>query len=166
MTDYIDLRVEAGAWTQAHILRLADTALTAVYDRFAISKADWQISLLATDDAGMRKLNRDFRDKDRATNVLSWPAFDLMPKTAGKLPNPDGFDDMVGDIALGYETCRSEAEALGRSFDDHITHLLVHGCLHLIGYDHQNDTDAADMERTETQILASLGVDDPYKEID
>ncbi|MGE3141728.1 MAG: rRNA maturation RNase YbeY [Hyphomonadaceae bacterium] len=107
------------------------------------------VSLLLGDDAALRQLNRDWRGKDRPTNVLSFPA----PPGAG----------MLGDIALAAETVAAEAAAQGKSFEDHMAHLLTHGFLHLLGYDHLADREAERMEMRERAILAGLGLADPYR---
>lgn len=112
---------------------------------------DAEVSLLFCDDARMRELNRDFRGKDKPTNVLSFPGPDL--------PQPA---PMLGDIALGYETVLREAQEQGKSFADHARHMIVHGFLHLLGYDHETDAEAAEMEATEIRILHRLGVENPY----
>ncbi|GAM97207.1 metal-dependent hydrolase YbeY [alpha proteobacterium U9-1i] len=109
------------------------------------------VSLLLGDDYAVQALNRDFRGKDQPTNVLSFP-----PAAHGAEP---GF---LGDIALAAETIVQEAEFQGKSFDNHAVHLVVHGFLHLLGYDHENDADATKMESRERAILASLGIEDPY----
>lgn len=109
------------------------------------------VSLLFCDDARMRVLNRDFRGKDQPTNVLSFPGPDL--------PQPT---PVLGDIALGYETIVREAGEQGKSFADHARHMIVHGFLHLLGYDHQAEADASEMEATEIRILQRLGVANPY----
>ena len=101
-------------------------------------------------------LNAAFRDKEAATNVLSWPSAERSPGT----PLTDTPE--LGDIAMAYETCVREAEAGGISLEFHTLHLLVHGTLHLLGYDHEEDADADLMEATETAILAKLGVPNPY----
>lgn len=115
--------------------------------------ADVAIGLLLTDDASVRVLNRDFRGKDEATNVLSFPAAD-QPAVPGAKP--------LGDIALAYETVAREAEAEGKSLADHAAHLIVHGTLHLLGYDHGLEAQAEIMENLEVRALAALGVADPY----
>lgn len=107
------------------------------------------MALLLTDDERLRVLNRRFRGVDKATNVLSFPSGGAHSR-------------YLGDIALAYGVCRSEAEEKGISIADHTAHLIVHGLLHLVGYDHESDDDAERMEGLETQILASLGVADPY----
>lgn len=111
-----------------------------------------ELSLLLTNDAGQRQLNAQWRQKDSATNVLSFP----------QLPPFTPLSGLVGDISLSLETLQREAEDLGKSFDHHFAHLVVHGFLHCLGYDHENDQDALVMESLETQILSQLGIDDPY----
>lgn len=117
-----------------------------------------EVSLLFTDDASIAKINAEWRSQDKPTNVLSFPAFPVEP---GDMPGP-----MLGDIILAHETLVREAAELGKSFDDHRTHLLVHGFLHLLGYDHMDDEEAEEMEGLETRILARLGLSDPYGEND
>ena len=147
----IEIEVEDAAWTaalpeaEAVVMRAATAALGTV---------EGDLVVLLTDDAGVQDLNARFRDKDRPTNVLSFPAFPLTP---GKMPGP-----MLGDIIFAEETLAREAADLGKSFDDHLTHLMVHGFLHLFGYDHMEDEEAEKMEGLETRILAELGLSDPY----
>jgi probable rRNA maturation factor len=117
----------------------------------AAESKEGAVSLLLGDDHAIQALNRDFRGKDAPTNVLSFP-----PSVLGAEPN------FLGDIALAAETIVQEAEFQGKSFDNHAAHLVVHGFLHLLGYDHENDADAVKMESREREILASLGIDDPY----
>ncbi len=119
--------------------------------------ADAEVAVMLTDDAGIRTLNSNWRGIDKATNVLSFPA--LQPEGEWK---PDDAPRMLGDIAIAYETMRREADEEHRPFDHHLSHLAVHGFLHLIGYDHENDDDAEEMEALETEILAHLGIPDPY----
>jgi probable rRNA maturation factor len=115
-----------------------------------------EISLVFTGDDDIRTVNQAWRGQDKPTNVLSFPAFPVQP---GGKPGP-----MLGDIVLAEETLRREALDLGIAFDDHLTHLLVHGFLHLFGYDHMTDEEAAVMEGLETRILAELGLADPYRD--
>jgi probable rRNA maturation factor len=112
---------------------------------------DAEVSVLFADDAVVRDLNARFRGRDKPTNVLSFPAV-----SAGQAPV------VLGDIVLAFETVDREAEAAGKPFADHAAHLLVHGLLHLLGYDHEADNEAEDMERRETEILAALRIPDPY----
>lgn len=113
-----------------------------------------EVSLVFTDDASIREINAEWRQQDKPTNVLSFPAF---PVTPGEKPGP-----MLGDIVIARETVEREAVDLGKSFEEHLTHLLVHGFLHLFGYDHMETTQAEEMEALETRILASMGLSDPY----
>jgi probable rRNA maturation factor len=116
-----------------------------------------ELAVMLTDDAGIRTLNSNWRGIDKPTNVLSFPA--LQPTGDG---TPDGAPRMLGDIAIAFETTRREADDEQTPFDHHLSHLAVHGFLHLLGYDHEEDDDAEAMETLETEILAQLGIPDPY----
>ena len=120
-----------------------------------------ELAIMLTDDAGIRTLNSNWRGIDKPTNVLSFPA--LQPTGAG---GPDDAPRMLGDIAIAYETTRKEADDEQKPFDHHLSHLAVHGFLHLIGYDHENDDDAEAMETLEAEILAQLGIPNPYADRD
>jgi probable rRNA maturation factor len=161
----IDVVIEDARWERLKLTPLATRTVEAGLRKVGVPDG-FEIALLACDDATIAKLNEDFRGKPVPTNVLSWPAQDLAPLQPGEAPAspepPGGFDDSLGDIALAYDTCAREAEAQGKPFEHHITHLILHGTLHLLGYDHETDADAALMERTETEILAELGIPDPY----
>jgi probable rRNA maturation factor len=119
------------------------------------SPGTYEVSILLTDDAEMRALNRTWRGKDASTNVLSFPAGDDLNKPG-----------LLGDVALAYETTRKEAEATGIALSDHAAHLVVHGVLHLLGFDHLEEDEAERMETLERQALASLGIADPYAKRD
>lgn len=151
----IDLSIEAGGWPEEHRLtalaRRAISAALAVADLKVTDSAE--LSLLFTDDASIRKLNREWRDKDKPTNVLSFPGSD---------PQGEVYGPLLGDIVFAYETVAREAQELGIEFSDHLSHLTVHGLLHLFDYDHQDNEEAELMEGLEKAILASLGIDDPY----
>ncbi len=121
--------------------------------------ADAELAVMLTDDSGIRTLNVNWRGIDKPTNVLSFPA--LQPEGARAEDDPPR---MLGDIAIAYETMRQEADRDRKPFDHHLSHLAVHGFLHLIGYDHENDADAEAMEALERDILAQLGIPDPYAE--
>jgi probable rRNA maturation factor len=116
-----------------------------------------ELAVMLTDDAGIRTLNANWRGIDKPTNVLSFPA--LAPTAA---PQPGDPPRMLGDIAIAYQTMRREANEEAKSFADHLSHLAIHGYLHLVGYDHENDADAEAMEQLERDILAALGIADPY----
>lgn len=113
-----------------------------------------EVSLVFSNDEQVRAVNAEWRGQDRPTNVLSFPAFPLVP---GGKPGP-----MLGDIIIARETVEREAVDLEKSFTDHLTHLMVHGFLHLFGYDHMDGEEAERMESLETRILAALGLSDPY----
>jgi len=117
--------------------------------------------VMACDDAQIAQLNQDFRGKPQPTNVLSWPAADLSAHKPGAQPKR-AVDPELGDIAIAYETCLRESQAAGLAILDHLTHLLLHGTLHLLGYDHIEDADAEVMEALEIKMLASLGISNPY----
>ena len=150
---------------------LARSAIEATLVHLGHDPACFEVSLLACDDARIRTLNAEFRDKDKPTNVLSWPAWDLSPETEGGQPEdpetgtPDA-PEPLGDMALAYETCAREAQEQGKSLHDHVTHLVVHSTLHLLGFDHETEADAELMEKTEVAILAQMGISDPYADDD
>lgn len=164
----VDLVSEDPRWDEDVLTRLAEQAASATLRHLGHAPEGFEIVLLACDDARIAVLNADFRDKALPTNVLSWPEWDLSAETEGDAPDPPEAgapDDRepLGNIALAYDTCAREAAEQGKSFDAHVTHLIVHSVLHLLGYDHIRDKDAALMEETEARILAQLGVRDPYE---
>lgn len=132
------------------------TAFSASRHGSALAGAEGEVSVVLADDALVRDLNREYRDKDKSTNVLS---FSLVEPG----DNPD-FGDYVafGDIILAYETVRREAEDQGKTFEQHFRHLVVHGALHLLGYDHEDESEAEEMESLEIRILAGMGIKNPY----
>ncbi len=120
-----------------------------------------ELAVMLTDDAGIRTLNSNWRGIDKQTNVLSFPA--LQPsRSSGEGDAPR----MLGDIAIAYQTMRKEADEEQKPFDHHLSHLAVHGFLHLIGYDHDKDDEAEAMEALEQEILAQLGIPNPYADRD
>ena len=147
---------------------LVEQAATAVLSRLGLDPDDCELSVLACDDTRIAVLNADHRGKPQPTNVLSWPAEERGAETAGAmpdLPEPDVFGAIeLGDIAIAYDTCQREAEAADKPLRDHALHLLVHGTLHLLGFDHIRDPDATLMEGLETEILGKMGIADPYRE--
>ncbi|WP_411836791.1 rRNA maturation RNase YbeY [Paracoccus sp. ME4] len=158
----VDCVIEDDRWEAAGLENLAAEAVAAALRHHDLGG---EVVVMGCDDARIAALNADFRGKPRATNVLSWPSVEHLLHAPGAMPElPD--EDELGDIAIAYETCLSEAEAQGKPVDDHIRHLLVHATLHLLGYDHQNDPDAERMEATERAILAGMDIPDPYQEKD
>ncbi len=161
----LELTIEDDRW--GRLEPLARRAVSAVLGHAGLDAELCEVSVLGCDDARIADLNAEFRDKATPTNVLSWPAEDLSPEQAGQtppLPEPDFTGEIVlGDVAISYDTCMHEAQQAGKSLDDHVTHLIVHGVLHLLGYDHIRDPDATLMERVEVEILGKMGIDDPYR---
>jgi len=154
-------------WIGLDLQTLIPAAAAATLTYLGHDPSGFNLSVLACDDARIRALNAQFRGKDSATNVLSWPTWDLSAQTPGDLPDPPepGTPDApeeLGDIALALQTCQREAAEQGKPVADHVAHLVVHSVLHLLGYDHQTDEDAEIMEKTEVLILAQMGIADPY----
>ena len=148
----VDIVVESPLWKAQ---RGADAMLRrALAAAAALVPSDGELAVVLTDDAAIRALNRDWRGKDAATNVLSFPAKEARPDR--RAPR------LLGDIVIAYETVAREAAAEGKPFMHHLAHLAVHGFLHLVGYDHEANGDADAMERLEIAILARLDVPDPY----
>lgn len=157
----IQISVEDEGWPDEPALAaMAQKVLETAADFLAeneeqpFPKMPAEVSLVFTNDAEIKEINAEWRGKDKPTNVLSFPAFPLEP---GGMPGP-----MLGDIVVARETVEREAVDLDKSFSDHLTHLLVHGFLHLFGYDHMEKDEAEEMEALETRILAVLGLSDPY----
>lgn len=119
-----------------------------------------EVAVRLTDDGEVQALNRDYRGKDKPTNVLSFPQY--APDDFAMLGNTDDGEILLGDIVLALESCAREAADKGVALADHAAHLMVHGTLHLLGYDHLDDASAAAMEGLETKALAKLGIADPY----
>ncbi|MBL4800578.1 MAG: rRNA maturation RNase YbeY [Emcibacter sp.] len=125
-----------------------------------------ELSILLTDDDNMRNLNRDYREKDKATNVLSFPSLSEQEMVKFLVDGREipAFPVALGDITFAYETIKNEAAAQGKSFSDHFCHLCLHGMLHLLGYDHLEDDQAEVMEALEKKLLSKLSIDDPYQD--
>ena len=161
----LDCEVEA-PWTAPAALPDLASRAAAALEPFAPELAHSRLSasLLFTSDAEVRSLNREWRDKDKPTNVLSFP---MLTRAELLALEPDGPPVLLGDVALAHETCAGEAGEKGIPIEHHAAHLLIHGLLHLAGYDHEaSPGDAAIMEELETKALASMGIADPYGAID
>jgi len=137
----IDILMQAGAWPEDS-QALVHRALPYVTNDNA------EISIVLTDDTHIQALNRDYRGKDKSTNVLSFPQDEPA---------------LLGDVICAHETIAREAEEQGKSFHDHFTHMLIHGALHLLGYDHETDEEAEEMESLEIEILSKLNIKNPYE---
>jgi len=150
---HLDIIVEAPAW---NALRGVKPALRRAIEAAAapMQLDQSELAIVLTDDAAIRELNHRWRGRDAPTNVLSFPAHGLVPPGSGPRP--------LGDVVIAYETMEREAQEQGLPLTHHLTHLAVHGFLHLLGYDHESDTEAETMEQLERDILARLDVPDPY----
>jgi probable rRNA maturation factor len=150
----IDLTVEAGAWPdEAELYQVVERAVAATFAETG-TKGSSELSIVFSDDAHIRALNAGWRGKDKPTNVLSFPAF---PHSGGG-PMPP----MLGDIVLAAETVARESALENKPLQHHITHLVIHGLLHLLGHDHETDAEADEMEGLERAALARLAIPDPY----
>ncbi|MEZ5752821.1 MAG: rRNA maturation RNase YbeY [Paracoccaceae bacterium] len=163
----VEIADEDARWALLNLETLAARACGAVLDHLGHAPSLFEVSLLACDDARIRTLNAEFRGKDKPTNVLSWPAWDLSADEPGQhpeAPDPGTADDpeFLGDIALAFETCMAEAKTQQKRPEDHVFHLIVHATLHLLGFDHENDMDAVLMEGIEIAILGKVGIANPY----
>lgn len=152
----IEISIEHDNWPDAGIL--TGWVETAVAETAETASLEWpagaELSLLFTNDDEMAAINGQWRDKPVATNVLSFPGGDV------SIGEPSG--PMIGDLVFAHETIVREAQEQGKTFQDHFIHLVVHGFLHLFGYDHIEDQEAEIMENLETRILSHLGIADPY----
>jgi probable rRNA maturation factor len=164
----ISFSLEAGDWEAAvtDVEQLVEAAARAAFEAAErpeiLGGAPAEMSLVLADDTLVQTLNRDYRDKDKPTNVLSFALLDDLDDTDDVLAREQGMPILIGDVILAFETVQREAREQGKSVGDHLTHLVIHGVLHLLGYDHQSDPDADRMERLETSILARMGIADPY----
>ena len=157
----VDIVIEDERWLDVDLQGMAERAAAAATRHMGIDTVE--IVVMGCDDARIAALNDHFRGKAKPTNVLSWPSVEPAPRAPGEVPALPEAEEL-GDIAISFDTCKAEAEAQGKPFADHVTHLLVHAILHLAGYDHEADADAETMEDAERSILASLGIPDPYRE--
>ena len=157
-----DVIAEDARWRGTGIESLASRAVEATLKHLELDPGDWNVTVLACDAARMAALNARFRDRPAPTNVLSWPSVERAAPVRGERPPPPAGDPELGDIAISFETCLAEARDGGVPLEEHVLHLVVHAALHLLGYGHEDDSDADLMEATETAILQSLGIPDDH----
>jgi probable rRNA maturation factor len=152
----VDITIESDLWAaEPEAEAIVRRALAAAADVVrALPAASGEVSVVLADDAALRALNRQWRQIDKPTNVLSFPATGLRTS--------DGMPRLLGDIAIAHETTAREAAAEHKAVIHHLAHLAVHGFLHLVGYDHESDEAADEMERLEAKILAQLAIPNPY----
>jgi probable rRNA maturation factor len=162
MGKLVDVVIEDARWDAIDLVDLAEKSAVASLHMLNLDPSRYEIALLGCDDVRIAVLNGDFREKPHATNVLSWPSQDHSAKIDGDMPPMPSEPMDLGDIAIAFGTCALEAETQNKPFSNHISHLLAHATLHLLGFDHIREKDAALMEGLEVKILASLGIADPY----
>ncbi|MFM9978470.1 MAG: rRNA maturation RNase YbeY [Sphingomonadaceae bacterium] len=152
-------------WPEGDWMKLAERAISTTlaaspHILLATSAVHVEISIRLTSDAEVQTLNRQYRQQDKSTNVLSFPM--VQADLLESLANTDDGEVLLGDIVLAHETCAREAAERDVPLEDHVAHLIVHGTLHLLGYDHITDAQAEAMEAVERDIMGSLGLHDPY----
>lgn len=160
-------------WKQIPLEEIAVNALKLIIANFLEKDKKFGVSILASNDAELKELNRSFRGKNTSTNIISWPEHSLQTKQPGCLPkqlskliaNYKG-ETLLGNLAISFERCSIEAKEKKINFEDHMFHLLLHGYLHLIGFDHQHELDANLMENIEIRLLSRVGIKNPYELID
>lgn len=152
----IDVMVDSKRWKEPAKVKAVVRRAVAQAAAATRSTTGAELAIVLTDDSAIRALNRDWRGIDKATNVLSFPAQDTGPRQDGPQPH-------LGDIVLAFETIEREAKSEHKPFAHHLAHLAVHGFLHLVGYDHERDKDAHQMEQAERDILRQLKIPDPYR---
>ena len=156
----VEILVEDNRWTSINFEELVGKAFYQTLIELGYSKSDYFVSVLGCSDKKMRELNHTFRSKDTSTNVLSWPSRERLACVEGNHPKrlDPALDTELGDIALSYETCLEEAAQSKTNFAIYVQHLVIHGILHLMGYDHSSEQDATLMEDLERQILGNLSL--------
>ncbi len=158
----VSARVESPGWEGTDIEQLVETAALATLNAVGESAADYQISVLACDDDRIADLNSRFRNRPQITDILSWPSVDSFSAAIDEQANEIPSMKFLGDLAISWTCCRRDADLAGRNFNDHLTHLLVHGVLHLLGFEHSDGNSAKKMEEIEIRVLATLNIIHPY----
>ena len=159
-----EIMIVADCWNaEAEAEAVIFRAIEAAASHVDADTGDAELAIMLTDDAGIQTLNKNWRGIDKPTNVLSFPA---VQPPSGHEPDDTDTPRMLGDIAIAYETTRREAGEEDKTFENHLSHLAIHGFLHLVGYDHEKDGEAESMEALEREILATLGISDPYADQD
>ena len=159
----VDVVIEEPLWESAGLEQTAQLGVAATLKHLGLDPANWEVVVMGCDDDRIAELNADFRGKPQPTNVLSWPSVERGAEIEGERPESPTGDPELGDLAIAYQTCLREAESGDKPLNDHALHLVVHGTLHLLGYDHVRDGDGDLMESLEIAILAKLGVPNPYE---
>ena len=159
----VDLVIEDARWKTLNLLKIANSAFKETLSQLNLRSEIFICCILACSSKKIKGLNAQFRGKNNSTNVLSFPSKPEIyeVRSISKLePTIDPFE--LGDIAIAYEVCKKEAGISKIDFEDHVYHLIIHSLLHLLGYDHEEEQNAAEMEKIEVQVLAKLGINNPY----
>ncbi len=159
----IDLIMEDARWKTLNLFSIANAAFKETLSQLNLKSENFICCVLACSGEKIKELNAQFRGKNNTTNVLSFPskAGNYATKSISKFKaSTDPFE--LGDIAIAYEVCKKEAGVSKIKFEDHVYHLIIHSVLHLLGYDHEEEKNAAEMEKIEVQVLANLGISNPY----
>ena len=157
-------------WVTIPLEEIGKGALKLVIDKFLGQDHNFEVSILASNDVEIRELNKNFRGNNSNTNIISWPEHETQSNQPGHIPDlvdklKSGYEGLsfLGNLAISFDRCFMEAEEKNIHFEDHVLHLLTHGCLHLIGFDHQNELDANLMEDIEIRLLSGVGIKNPYE---
>ncbi len=159
----VDLIMEDARWKTLNLLQIANAAFKETLSQLNLRSENFICCILACSGKKIKGLNAQFRGKNNSTNVLSFPSTPEIceVRSISKLEaNVDPFE--LGDIAIAYEVCKKEADISKIDFEHHVYHLIIHSVLHLLGYDHKEEKNAAEMEKIEVQVLANLGINNPY----
>jgi len=167
MENLVEVVIEDARWEGVGLEDLAQRAVTAAFAELGLPVAGFTLCVMGCDDARIAALNADFRGKPKPTNVLSWPAEERGADITGNMPDLPQAGDVddpyhLGDIAIAFDTCHAEAQSGNKPLKHHITHLIVHGVLHIFGFDHIRNSDGDLMEAVEARVMARLGLPNPY----
>ena len=162
----VDLIIEDARWKTLDLLQIVNNAFNETLSQLNLKSENFICSVLACSNIKIKDLNIQFRAKNTFTNVLSFPSKVEIYEVINRSKSEDNVDPHeLGDIAIAYEVCKHEAAISKIEFEDHVCHLIIHSVLHLLGYDHEEEKNASEMEKIEVQVLANLGINDPYMEL-
>jgi probable rRNA maturation factor len=159
----VDLVMEDARWKKLNLLQIANAAFKETLSQLNLRSENFICCILACSSKKIKGLNAQFRGKNNSTNVLSFPSTPQIHDVSSMSKFESNIDPFeLGDIAIAYEVCKKEADVSNIDFEDHVYHLITHSVLHLLGYDHEEEENAAKMEKIEVQVLAKLGINNPY----
>jgi probable rRNA maturation factor len=159
----VDLVMEDARWKTLNLLQITNAAFKETLSQLNLRSENFICCILACSSKKIKGLNAQFRGKNNSTNVLSFPSTPQIHDVSSMSKFESNIDPFeLGDIAIAYEVCKKEADVSNIDFEDHVYHLITHSVLHLLGYDHEEEENAAKMEKIEVQVLAKLGINNPY----